>query len=227
MASVKNLKKEVNYVLGDIINIVYIWEMTTTGKPTEASDALLDSIFDTFDTLMTKINQKGVENKKVHFKQPPVGLNTVAMLRTASSFLKISPHHTMVLAEKLYTSGYITYPRTETTKYASSFDFLGVLKDLSSDENSHASIVKNLLANFKKPALRGADVGDHPPITPSKCGKSLTGEMKRLYDMIAGHFVATLMDPAEYEERDYTLSFAGEYFTASSSVITKEGFLKI
>ena len=66
MASVKNLKKEVNYVLGDIINIVYIWEMTTTGKPTEASDALLDSIF---DTLMTKINQKGVENKKVHFKQ--------------------------------------------------------------------------------------------------------------------------------------------------------------
>ena len=64
MASVKNLKKEVNYVLGDIINIVYIWEMTTTGKPTEASDSLLDSIFDTFDSLMTKINQKGVENKK-------------------------------------------------------------------------------------------------------------------------------------------------------------------
>ena len=51
-------------MLGDIINIVYIWEMTTTGKPTEASDALLDSIFDTFDTLMTKINQKGVEKKK-------------------------------------------------------------------------------------------------------------------------------------------------------------------
>ncbi|CCG54033.1 Protein of unknown function [Flavobacterium indicum GPTSA100-9 = DSM 17447] len=69
MASVKNLKKEVNYVLGDIINIVYIWEMTTTGKPTEASDSLLDSIFDTFDSLMTKINQKGVENKKAHFKQ--------------------------------------------------------------------------------------------------------------------------------------------------------------
>ena len=38
MASVKNLKKEINYVLGDIVNIVYIWEMSTAGKPTEASD---------------------------------------------------------------------------------------------------------------------------------------------------------------------------------------------
>lgn len=68
MASVKNLKKEINYVLGDIMNIVFVWEMTTTGKPTEASEALLDSIYDTFDSLMAKINQKGVENKKAHFR---------------------------------------------------------------------------------------------------------------------------------------------------------------
>lgn len=69
MASVKNLKKEINYVLGDIVNIVYIWEMSTTGKPTEASDKLIDEIYETFDALMTKANQKDVENKKAHFKQ--------------------------------------------------------------------------------------------------------------------------------------------------------------
>ena len=50
MASVKNLKKEINYVLGDIVNIVYIWEMSTAGKPTEASDKLVDEIYETFDT---------------------------------------------------------------------------------------------------------------------------------------------------------------------------------
>lgn len=44
MASVKNLKKEINYVLGDIVNIVYIWEMTNGGKPTETSDKILVSI---------------------------------------------------------------------------------------------------------------------------------------------------------------------------------------
>jgi len=69
MASVKNLKKDINYVLGDIIEAVYIWEMTTTGKPTAASDALVEEAITTFDSLITKVNQKNVENKKLHFKQ--------------------------------------------------------------------------------------------------------------------------------------------------------------
>jgi hypothetical protein len=69
MGSVKNLKKEINYVLGDIVNIVYVWEMTNGGKPTEESDKLVDSIYETFDGLMSKTNVKKVENKKAHFKQ--------------------------------------------------------------------------------------------------------------------------------------------------------------
>ncbi|KAF2519737.1 hypothetical protein E0W68_00435 [Flavobacterium salilacus subsp. salilacus] len=69
MASVKNLKKDINYVLGDIIEAVYIWEMTTTGKPTQESEAVIDEAIATFDTLIKKVNQKDVENQKAHFKQ--------------------------------------------------------------------------------------------------------------------------------------------------------------
>ncbi|QYJ67333.1 hypothetical protein [Flavobacterium litorale] len=69
MASVKNLKKDINYVLGDIIEAVYIWEMTTPGKPTKESDALIDEAITVFDDLIKKINKKDVENKKAHFKQ--------------------------------------------------------------------------------------------------------------------------------------------------------------
>jgi GTPase len=69
MANVKNLKKDINYVLGDIIEAVYLWEMSTTGKPTDASNALIDEAINTFDTLITKVNAKKVENKKAHFKQ--------------------------------------------------------------------------------------------------------------------------------------------------------------
>ena len=69
MASVKNLKKEINYVLGDILNIVYIWEMTSGGKPTETSDKLVENIYASFDGFMVKANAKGIENKKAHFKQ--------------------------------------------------------------------------------------------------------------------------------------------------------------
>jgi len=78
MASVKNLKKDINFVLGDIIEAVYIYEMTTTGKPTAESDALIDEAIVSFDGLITKVNQKKVENKKAHYKQINKDLEVVA-----------------------------------------------------------------------------------------------------------------------------------------------------
>lgn len=69
MASVRNLKKDINYVLGDIIEAVYLYEMTTTGKPTAESDAVIDEAITSFDALITRVNQKNVENKKSHFRQ--------------------------------------------------------------------------------------------------------------------------------------------------------------
>lgn len=68
MANVRNLKKDINFVLGDIIEAVYVWEMTTTGKPTEASSAVIDEAIEKFDVLIAKVNEKNVENKKAHFK---------------------------------------------------------------------------------------------------------------------------------------------------------------
>jgi hypothetical protein len=69
MPSVKNLKKDINFVLGDIIEAVYIHEMTSEGKPTEATNAVIDEAISSFDALIVKVNAKNVENKKAHFKQ--------------------------------------------------------------------------------------------------------------------------------------------------------------
>ncbi|MDY0089168.1 MAG: hypothetical protein RBR78_02265 [Flavobacteriaceae bacterium] len=69
MASIKNLKKDINFVLGDIIEAVYIHEMTTSGKPTEQSNALIDEVITTFDSLISKVNDKKVENRKAYLKQ--------------------------------------------------------------------------------------------------------------------------------------------------------------
>lgn len=69
MGSVKNLKKDINYVIGDIIEAVYLYEMTSTRKPTEATNAIIDEAIGIFDGLVSKVNAKNVENKKAHFKQ--------------------------------------------------------------------------------------------------------------------------------------------------------------
>jgi len=68
MANVRNLKKDINYVLGDIIEAVYVWEMTTSGKPSTQSEAIIDEAIDEFDSLIARVNDRKVENKKVHFK---------------------------------------------------------------------------------------------------------------------------------------------------------------
>jgi hypothetical protein len=79
MASVKNLKKDINFVLGDIIEAVYIHEMTTTQKPSENTNAIIDEAITAFDKLITKVNAKNVENKKAHFKQINSELEEVAI----------------------------------------------------------------------------------------------------------------------------------------------------
>ena len=65
MASIRNLKKDINYVLGDIIDAVYF-----TGKmQTEEGKALVTEILNDFDTLIDKVADKTVEKRGAHLKQ--------------------------------------------------------------------------------------------------------------------------------------------------------------
>ncbi len=68
MANRRNLKKDINNVLGDIIEAVYVWEYSNTDKGTKNSEVIIDEAIETFDTLIAKVNEKGVEDKKAHFK---------------------------------------------------------------------------------------------------------------------------------------------------------------
>lgn len=61
---------------------------------------------------------------KEQTKPRPQALNTVELMRAASAGLGLGPHNAMQIAEKLYTQGYISYPRTETTSYPSNFDLM-------------------------------------------------------------------------------------------------------
>lgn len=68
MANKRILKKDINYVLGDIIEAVYVWEFANPDKDTKGSEKIIDEAIAVFDELIAKVNNRKVENKKAHFK---------------------------------------------------------------------------------------------------------------------------------------------------------------
>lgn len=68
MASIKNLKKDINNVLGDIIEGVYIVDAANGNSTSKEGAAIIDNAIDAFDELIAEVNKPNVENKKAHFK---------------------------------------------------------------------------------------------------------------------------------------------------------------
>lgn len=76
------------------------------------------------DHLTKSINHKHmltISNPRDTTKSPPKPFHTSRLLQVASNILHISPSETMRLCQQLYQTGYITYMRTESTKYAKPF----------------------------------------------------------------------------------------------------------
>ncbi|PIR14496.1 MAG: hypothetical protein COV50_02415 [Flavobacteriales bacterium CG11_big_fil_rev_8_21_14_0_20_35_7] len=78
MASVQNLKKDVNYVISDIIEECYIWQLIHEENQSKKAEKLIDEAIEVFDDLIARINTKKVENKKLHFKAINQDLETKA-----------------------------------------------------------------------------------------------------------------------------------------------------
>ena len=69
MASIRDLKKDINYVLGDIIEAVYIVEAANGKQDSKEGAKIIDGAIETFDDLIAKVNQRKVDNKKEHLKK--------------------------------------------------------------------------------------------------------------------------------------------------------------
>ena len=79
MASIKNLKKDINYILGDVIEECYTWELLNPKGDKKASEAIINEAIEAFDTLIEMIHAKSVEDKKAHFKSVEASLEATAM----------------------------------------------------------------------------------------------------------------------------------------------------
>mmetsp|Transcript_13507 Transcript_13507/g.32873 ORF Transcript_13507/g.32873 Transcript_13507/m.32873 type:complete len:1427 (+) Transcript_13507:71-4351(+) len=194
--------------------------------PPDEEENELQSFSSTFDEGLAKWTVKEITSSgKLRISQvtespekrdAPLGLNTVALLTSASKAMGMSPKQAMSVAEKLYSSGFISYPRTETTRYdPNGFDVRSVLRDHQSHPEwgkTASYLLRGKYSKSTRPPLRGHDAGDHPPITPLKSATRDEiggGNQWRVYDFITRTFLGSLSDDLQYTRRIAELEVVG------------------
>jgi DNA topoisomerase I len=158
-------------------------------------------------------------------KSPAAPFTTSTLQQEASRKLGFSVSQTMVVAQKLYESGRITYMRTDSV----------TLSDLALDQAKEV-ISKNYGPEFSerrvyKSKSKGAQEA-HEAIRPTDLSvNSVDGERNetRLYDLIWKRTVASQMANAKLEKTTVKvdISTREDHFVARGEVIIFEGFLKV
>ena len=69
MPSVKLLKKEINNDIGDLIEEIYLWELSNPNGDLGQSEKLVEEAVKAFDNLIVMINAVKGDNKKAQFKE--------------------------------------------------------------------------------------------------------------------------------------------------------------
>lgn len=158
-------------------------------------------------------------------QKPPAPFNTTS-LQAAAAAEGISPAQTMRTAESLYMDGLISYPRVDNTVYPSSME-LRPLLDILEDVPEYRGTVQKIKAAGPLHPTRGAkESTDHPPIHPTGAADlaALQGQQRKIYNLVARRFLATLSDPAVIEGTKATLDIGGETFVVKGDVLVVPGF---
>ncbi|XP_072931874.1 DNA topoisomerase 3-alpha [Epargyreus clarus] len=160
-------------------------------------------------------------------KWRPLPLDTVELEKLASRKLKINAKETMRLAEKLYTQGFISYPRTETNQFPKEMN-LRSLVHLHTNDTNWGAFAKRILDDGGPTPRQGKKTDmAHPPIHPTKHTDTLSGNEFRLYEFIVRSFLACCSKDAQGQETTVVVDIANETFTANGLMITARNYLDV
>ena len=163
--------------------------------------------------------------KKPGKRTPSAPFTTSTLQQEASRKLGFSVSKTMVVAQRLYEAGHITYMRTDSVNLSET-----ALEELSAAIRSRYG--NNYLKTRKYTTKNESAQEAHEAIRPtdSKAG-SIEGDRdeQRLYELIWKRTIASQMSDAEIEKTQLT---AGNnkndaVFVAQAEMIVFDGFLKV
>lgn len=158
-------------------------------------------------------------------KSPAAPFTTSTLQQEAARKLGFSVAQTMIVAQRLYEAGHITYMRTDSVNLSS------LAINTTKDE-----IVKTLgerylhIRNYHT-HTKGAQEA-HEAIRPTYISHheiNASSQEKRLYELIWKRTIASQMSDAELEKTTATIAVSGrkEHFVAVGEVLKFDGFLKV
>ena len=166
------------------------------------------------------------EDKPTRSKAPAPFI-TSTLQQAASTRLGFSVKKTMMLAQRLYEAGYITYMRTDSTNLSA--DAVASCRSYIADNFPPRYLPENPKLFSSKEGAQEA----HEAIRPSDVHvlqaslKGMERDAERLYELIWRQFVAGQMPDAEYTATVVTVA-AGDYeLNAKGRIIRFDGYTRV
>ncbi len=212
------------------VNAIFAKE-NADGSASEVK-AELDTRFDTHDEAMAFLEKCKTATfsvssitKKPLKRTPAAPFTTSTLQQEAARKLGFSVSQTMMVAQRLYENGLITYMRTDSVNLSKLC--IGASKE---------EITKLYGEEYSAPrtyhtSSKGAQEA-HEAIRPTYMSNTSidgTAQEKRLYELIWKRTIACQMSDAQIEKTTATIdiSTTGEKFVANGEVTKFDGFLKV
>ena len=181
------------------------------------------------DVIIKTRNQKEANidyiDKRQFNQMPPFPFDLTSLQVETYRCHYISPKETLETAQELYTSGYISYPRTSSQQLPEAIGYIKVLNDLAK-QSQYSDLIKKLLKkSFLKPNNGKKTDPAHPAIYPTGIIPSELEEREsKIYDLIVKRFIATFADNAVRETMTADINCNSEIFIAKGTRTIEKGW---
>ena len=173
-----------------------------------------------FKELLGK-NAEVMTSKKQQEIPPNPPFSLTNLQTEAYRLFGLNPGKTLQLAQSLYLSGLISYPRTSSQKLPPSINYREIIRKLAIKYKAEKLLTRSNPVEGKKtdPA--------HPSIYPTGNIGEMREDERKVYDLIVKRFLSLFCEDAVLENKIISAKINNLIFYAKGSTIINKGWLNI
>lgn len=166
-------------------------------------------------------------SKRKYKQNPPHPFDLTTLQTEAYGAFGFTPTQTLEVAQSLYESGLISYPRTSSQKLPARLGLKAIIQKIG-QQKEYREIAEKVMKGRMKPNEGKKDDPAHPAIFPTgDLPKKISKWEAKLYDMVVRRFLAVFGEPALRETIDVTFDISGEEFVAKGKRTLEKNWIEI